>query len=278
MIGANNREVAAVECRYLKHAETLGDGDQAGVNAAKSQVGVGLNQLGHPRPIRRCQSFNGQVPVGDRAVEPSLGGRSELTLDQPARLGNYQSGCGQRAGVVLEQRLAALVIGICVVGGSENNVGIDEQGQLPNPSANMSSSSAARRPFVDRPRLTKPSLRSGENRSVRTSAASVSGATPSSAAASATRSATPSSTSSVSFVMAAPVYEDVSLVSSRGDAQPVARPAIRESRVLVDTSRGSEAQRGEDPAIRDRQEPEAGLVAAEIPASVQAYLIDLDSN
>ena len=166
VLGANNREVSAVECRDLMHAEAFGDGHQAGVNAAKSQVGVSLNELGNPPPIRRRQSLDGQVPVGDRAVEPSLGGRSELTLDQPAGLGDDQRGCGQRAGVVLEQRLAALVIGISVVGRGENDVGVDEKGQLPNPSASMSSSSAARRPFVERPRLTKPSLRCGENRSV----------------------------------------------------------------------------------------------------------------
>jgi hypothetical protein len=59
MRGANNRAVSAVECRDLMHAEALGDGDQAGVNAAKSQVGVSLNELGDPPPIRRCQGLDG---------------------------------------------------------------------------------------------------------------------------------------------------------------------------------------------------------------------------
>ena len=46
MLGANDGEVSAVECRDLMHAETFSDRHQAGVNATESQVGVSLDELG----------------------------------------------------------------------------------------------------------------------------------------------------------------------------------------------------------------------------------------
>ena len=67
-------------------------------------------------------------------------------------------------------------VGIGVI--SDDDVGVDEQVQRPNPSASMSSSSAARRPLVDRPKLAKVSWRRAGNSLARTSPASAFGRDP----------------------------------------------------------------------------------------------------
>lgn len=53
MAGPYDAEVAPVERCDRGEAEALGDGDQAGIDAAEVLVGVALGQLGDPRPVGR---------------------------------------------------------------------------------------------------------------------------------------------------------------------------------------------------------------------------------
>jgi hypothetical protein len=190
-----------VERRHVGDAEPLGEGNEAGIDTAKPEVSVGVDQFGDALPVGRGECLDGQVAVNDRAVEAGLGRRSELSIDQPAGFRHHQRRRDERSGVTLQQRLTPNVVRIGVISGGENDVGVDQQCQRPNPSASISSSSLARRPVVEEPRLTNPSLRRGGKRSARTSAANASGATPRSAAAAATRVARSSSISTVSFVV-----------------------------------------------------------------------------
>ncbi len=85
--------------------------------------------------------------------------------------------------MAFQQLLTASVIRVSVVGSRDDDVGVDKEAQRPKPSPSRSSSSVARRPLVERPRLTKPSVRPTGKRSASTWPASTSGATPRSAAA-----------------------------------------------------------------------------------------------
>lgn len=59
--------------------------------------------------------------------------------------------------MVLDDGTAALMIRVDVIGSRDDDVGVNDQGQDPNPSASISSSSAARRPLVEDPSATNPS-------------------------------------------------------------------------------------------------------------------------
>jgi hypothetical protein len=205
MSRAHDTEVTPVERRDLDNAETFGNGDQARVDTAETEIGIALDEFTNARPVTFGERLDMQLARRDRAVELGLGCRAELPVDEPAGLSYDERGGEQRAGVALEELLATIMVRVRIVGDGDDDVGVDEKGQEPNPSASMSSSSAARRPLVDRPRLANRSLR-GENCSAMTSPASRSGATPRSAASRSTRSAT-SSSSSIVHRVTLEVYE-----------------------------------------------------------------------
>ena len=89
----------------------------------------------------------------------------------------------------LQQLAAGCVVGVAAIGGSKQHAGVDDQRQRPNPSASMSSASAAVRPELDAPIATNPSLRRAGMCSASTRAASSSAVTDWRAASSASRAA-----------------------------------------------------------------------------------------
>jgi hypothetical protein len=81
------------------------------------------------------------------------------------------------------------VVAIVAIGGSKQHAGVDDQRQRPNPSASMSSASAAVRPVSDALVATNPSLRRAGMCSASTRAPSSSAVTDWRAASSASRAA-----------------------------------------------------------------------------------------
>jgi hypothetical protein len=68
--GAHDAEVAPVEGGDRGEAEPLGDGDQAGVDAAEVLVGVALGQFGDARPVGSGQGLDDELAAGDRPARP----------------------------------------------------------------------------------------------------------------------------------------------------------------------------------------------------------------
>ena len=80
MAGPHDAEVAPVEGGDRGEAEPLGDGDQAGVDAAEVLVGVVLGQLGDARPVGSGEGLDDELAVGDRPVQRGFGGGPELAV------------------------------------------------------------------------------------------------------------------------------------------------------------------------------------------------------
>src|SRR5450755_1072140 len=78
--GSHDAEMAAVEGRDRGEVEALGDGDQAGVDAAEGLVGVPLGQLGDARPVGSGEVFDDGLAVGDRSIERRFGAGPELAV------------------------------------------------------------------------------------------------------------------------------------------------------------------------------------------------------
>jgi hypothetical protein len=190
--GSYHGEVAPVECGDARDGQTFGDRDEAGVGAAKGEVGVALDKLADPGPVGDGEDFDCQLLGGERTVERRLGWRAELPIDQPAGLSDDQRRRDKGTGMAFKQLLATLVIRVGGISDGDDDIRIDEKAQRPNPSASRSSSSAARRPLVERPRPAKLSLRRTGNRSASTSPARSSVDVPRSAASAASRAATSS--------------------------------------------------------------------------------------
>ncbi len=108
------------------------------------------SELGDALPVGRGDLLDRDVAIQDGAVEAGLGRGSELSIDQRARFGHYQRRRDKRSGVTLQQRLTD-VVAFGVICSGQDDVGIDQQGQRPNPSASISSPSLARRPVVEEP-------------------------------------------------------------------------------------------------------------------------------
>jgi hypothetical protein len=76
--------MAPVEGGDRGEAEPLGDGDQAGVDAAEVLVGVLLSQFGDSRPVGSGELFDDELAVGDRRIQRgSAAGPSWRSSSQP---------------------------------------------------------------------------------------------------------------------------------------------------------------------------------------------------
>ena len=78
--------MAAVQGGHRGDAQAFGHGDDAGVDRAKAEVGVGLDQLGHARPVRIDHLDSFDLTGVKRTKEAGLGCRTQAGLDQPRRL------------------------------------------------------------------------------------------------------------------------------------------------------------------------------------------------
>lgn len=90
-----------VERRHLREAKPLGHGDDAGVDTAEPEIGVGVDKLGDALPVGRRDLLDRDVAVHDGAIEAGLGRRPELSIDQPTGF-HYQRRRDERSGMTLQ--------------------------------------------------------------------------------------------------------------------------------------------------------------------------------
>ena len=74
----------------LADPELLGDGDDSRVGGPEWEVGVGLDQLGHPLVVGQLEIDDRQCLLHDRPQERGLDLRAARTAEQVANLGNHR--------------------------------------------------------------------------------------------------------------------------------------------------------------------------------------------
>src|SRR5258706_2217023 len=111
----------------------------------------------------RSRLATSSCPPGDGGIQAGLGLRSELAVDQVGGLGDDQGGGDQRPGVAFQQRPAGGMVLVGTVSGGHKRAGVNDQHywSRPNPSASISSASAASRAEVDEPTPANASVRRG---------------------------------------------------------------------------------------------------------------------
>ena len=204
VLRADEAEMASVKGADAGCAESLSDRDEAAVDAAEMLIGVLNSERCDSSPIGCRERLDANLAGRRGLVQRGFGRRSELPVDQPSGLGDHEPGRDERSGMRLQQLPAGPVVGIASIGGSEQHAGVDDQRQRPNPSASMSSASAAVRPELDAPIATNPSFRRPWMCSASTRAASSSAVTDWRAASSASRAAR--SSGSRTFTLMSRVY------------------------------------------------------------------------
>lgn len=99
MLGAHDSEVATIECGDLGGIESLGGGDNGGVNGAESDVPVAVDELGDPEPIGGLDGLAAEVAGRQIPEEPDLSIRAEAAGDQVGDLGDDERRYDERSGV-----------------------------------------------------------------------------------------------------------------------------------------------------------------------------------
>ena len=67
--GAHHGEMTAVQGGDLGDPKSFGDSKDAGVDAAQVEIGVGLDQLGHPGPVGGDEILDDELARDQGAVE-----------------------------------------------------------------------------------------------------------------------------------------------------------------------------------------------------------------
>ena len=98
MARPNRVEVAAIQRGDLGDPEPLGDGDDGRVGRAEREVGVNLDQLGHPRVVD-------QLEIDDREVSCAIERRNAASIfAPPARPSRYPTSATTGAGTRIARR------------------------------------------------------------------------------------------------------------------------------------------------------------------------------
>lgn len=100
--GTDDAEVAVVEGGDLGDAEAFGHGDDAGVDQAKTEVVVGVDQLDHPGPVVLGELDTFEVTGVDGPEEVGFGGGAEAGFDRPGGLDDDRDGDRQLTGVTVQ--------------------------------------------------------------------------------------------------------------------------------------------------------------------------------
>jgi hypothetical protein len=125
--GNDHPEVPAVEGGDTGRSEVLGEGDEGRVGATEAKVGIGLDELADPSPVPAAEVVDAERAVDDGGEQRGLGRRSELAIEQVARLGDDEGGRDERPGVGLEQLSTLSVVGVGTVGGGQQRAGVDDE-------------------------------------------------------------------------------------------------------------------------------------------------------
>jgi len=120
-------EVTTVEGSDLAHPEPLGDGDDSRVGGPEREVGVGLDQLGHPLVVGQLKIDDGQCLLHDRPQERGLDLRAARATEQVANLGDHQCRNEDRAPREVqtgEQVGTHSVVLVVAIGGRNQRTGV----------------------------------------------------------------------------------------------------------------------------------------------------------
>lgn len=220
-------EVPTVKGGDLAQLKPLRDRDDDRVDAAETQVGVGLDQLRSTAEIRVQGMFDMDSSAREAAEEVRLNVYPRASGKQVADLGDYEVGHEERVAGRLEEAFAGLVVGVVDKRRRDERAGIDDDGAQTNPSASRrSSATRAEKPGLALPiamKLSPPDpggVAGVGTWVVRTSAARSSGLTPRSAASETRRSATSSARRTCSSVTPSSLLASPSTDSRRCQHQP----------------------------------------------------------
>ena len=78
--------MAAVERRHHRLIEPLRHGDHTRLAASQRQVGVLVDEVGHPHDVGVGERLEDEMTIGDRSEEARLGLRPDPTADQVGSL------------------------------------------------------------------------------------------------------------------------------------------------------------------------------------------------
>jgi hypothetical protein len=107
-------------------ARRFGDGDDAGVDGAQREVGVAGDEFDDPGPVLLGEVLEPDLVAGHRPQEAGFGRRAEPGLDQPGTLDGDRNGNDELASPVGQEVVAGAVVGVVLVGGGEEDPGVDQ--------------------------------------------------------------------------------------------------------------------------------------------------------
>ena len=97
------------------------------------EIRIGVDKFSDPLPVGGVEVVDGKISRSDGPIEVGFGVGTELAVDQPTGLSNYQRCRHEWSRVALKNRPASLVVGVCIVSGREDNAGVDEKASATKP-------------------------------------------------------------------------------------------------------------------------------------------------
>lgn len=92
MVGADDREVPAVEGGDLVEVQAFRGSDDRGIDAAEWEVAVGADELCDPQPLVGGHRFGSEVASSEVAEKADLGVSAEPGAEQVDDLGDDELG------------------------------------------------------------------------------------------------------------------------------------------------------------------------------------------
>lgn len=91
MTSPNDREMPQIECRNLRHIQSLGEGDDRGIARAQGKIRVPDHQVGHTIEVWRGQIVDDEVALCERSQKAGFSTSAAELSEQISDLSNYWS-------------------------------------------------------------------------------------------------------------------------------------------------------------------------------------------
>ena len=143
MSGSDGGEVTPIECGNLGQTEAFGDGDHGCIGSAQREIGVLIDEFGHPPYVGWNQFDEIKISRRERSQERCLGARPGLALEEVAHF--RQNGARDEDPAASQVQRGEQVDAIAMVfivaerGGYQRAGVANDHRERPNPSANSSS-------------------------------------------------------------------------------------------------------------------------------------------
>lgn len=122
----------AINGRDRRDIEPLGGGDNGRVHRPKREIPIAPHELGDPKPIARLHRLHEERTGREVPKEPHLGLGAKPRRDEVGDLRDHQGWHDERAGMVLEQLAAGVVVTVIGVQVGVEGPGIDDEGGQAN--------------------------------------------------------------------------------------------------------------------------------------------------